>query len=319
MNNSCTGCAAATGNKYYVDPMNGDDATATGSGIVGGVANPSCSFQTVTRALQVVGSFAGAPARRSSSSGRAGQTVPLDATETLPIIVPANVTIATQAGPIRVNLPASSDPNLGNVAGFQLGGDLAALAPDPAAPHHHRRRRRTRSGIGIGVSPGAGKSAALSYVTVQNTRRPRHRGVERHADDRAGRDRHRAPGTALKRRDGLNVAGGLVNITVAARPGADHVQQQHPARHLRDRARASSTSPASRSPCPRPTGRGPSSRAATPSRACASSRRRARPRMSTINGLVAWQNTQNGLRLYGGDKVKVRNSVFLTTCSTAST
>ena len=33
--------------------------------------------------------------------------------------------------------------------------------------------------------------------------------------------------------------------------------------------------------------------------------------MSTINGLVAWGNTQNGLRLYGGTKVKIRNGVFL--------
>ena len=32
---------------------------------------------------------------------------------------------------------------------------------------------------------------------------------------------------------------------------------------------------------------------------------------STVNGLVAWQNAQHGLRLYGGGKVKVRNSVFL--------
>lgn len=33
--------------------------------------------------------------------------------------------------------------------------------------------------------------------------------------------------------------------------------------------------------------------------------------MSSINGLVAFGNTQNGLRLYGGARVKVRNSVFL--------
>src|SRR4029079_2660197 len=33
--------------------------------------------------------------------------------------------------------------------------------------------------------------------------------------------------------------------------------------------------------------------------------------LSTVNGFVAWQNAQNGLRLYGGGKVKVRNSVFL--------
>ena len=88
VNNSCTGCAAATGNKYYVDPVNGSDATATGSGIAGGIANPSCSFRTVTRALQVVGGFAVRRARRSSIVGQSGQTVSLDASETLPIIVP---------------------------------------------------------------------------------------------------------------------------------------------------------------------------------------------------------------------------------------
>ena len=33
--------------------------------------------------------------------------------------------------------------------------------------------------------------------------------------------------------------------------------------------------------------------------------------MSSIDGLVAWKNAQNGLRLYGGAKVRVRNSVFL--------
>jgi len=33
--------------------------------------------------------------------------------------------------------------------------------------------------------------------------------------------------------------------------------------------------------------------------------------MSSVDGLVAWQNAQNGLRLYGGARVRVRNSVFL--------
>jgi len=32
VNNTCTGCSAATGNKYFVDPVNGNDVTATGSG-----------------------------------------------------------------------------------------------------------------------------------------------------------------------------------------------------------------------------------------------------------------------------------------------
>ena len=33
--------------------------------------------------------------------------------------------------------------------------------------------------------------------------------------------------------------------------------------------------------------------------------------MRTINGLVAWGNTQKGLQLFGGEKVKVRDSVLL--------
>ena len=149
VNNSCTGCSPATGNKFFVDPVNGNDAMATGSGMVGGVATPSCSFRTVTRALSAVGGFAVA-GTQIVIVGQSGQTVPLDAAETLPIIVPANVAITTQAGPIRLNLTASGDPNLANVAGFQLAGAGAAIAPDPAAPvtidgatntsgHRHRR------------------------------------------------------------------------------------------------------------------------------------------------------------------------------------
>ena len=147
--------------------MSGNDATATGSGIAGGVATPSCSFKTVTRALQVVGGFA-APGTQIVIVGHNGQTVSLDVTEALPIVVPANVTVATADGAIRLNFPASTDPSFGNVAGFQLAGDLATLAP--------RRGRAlaidgggNTSGIGIGVSPGNGKRAALSYVTVKNT------------------------------------------------------------------------------------------------------------------------------------------------------
>ena len=207
MNNSCTGCAAATGNKYYVDPMNGNDATATGSGMVGGVANPSCSFRTVTHALQVVGGFA-VPGTQIIIVGQSGQTVPLDATEALPIIVPANVTIATQNGPIRVNLPASSDPNLGNVAGFQLGGDLAALAPDPGGAHHHRRRLEQPRASASACRPARASRASLSYVTVQNT--GGHGIAVSNGTLAIGQGvTVTGAGTALKRRDGLNVAGGL--------------------------------------------------------------------------------------------------------------
>ena len=71
--------------------------------------------------------------------------------------MPANVSITTKNGPVRVNLPSSADPNFGNVAGFQLGGDLAAIAPDPAAPITIDGGANV-SGIGIGVSPGSGRA-----------------------------------------------------------------------------------------------------------------------------------------------------------------
>src|SRR5262249_25421252 len=113
---------------------------------------------------------------------------------------------------IRVNLPASGDPTLNNVAGFQLGGDLAAIAPDPAAPITIDGATNT-SGIGIGVSPGAGKSVALAYVTIQNT--GGHGIAVSNGTLTIGQGVNvSGAGTAAKRHDGLNIAGGLVNITV---------------------------------------------------------------------------------------------------------
>ena len=97
VNNSCTGCTAATGNTYFVDPINGDDGTATGSGIAAGVATPTCSFKTVTHALSVA-STVGAAGPRSSSSARPVRP-PSSTGETLPIVVPANVAISTKSGP----------------------------------------------------------------------------------------------------------------------------------------------------------------------------------------------------------------------------
>jgi hypothetical protein len=307
VNNSCTGCAPAAGNVYLVDPIAGNDATATGSGVAGGSANASCSFRTVTRALAAAGGFA-APGTRIVIVGVAGQTTSLDVSETLPIVVPANVTIATKNGPILVSLPASTDPNLANVAGFQLGGDLAALAPDRAAPLTLDGGAQT-SGIGIGVSPGSGKSAAISYVTVQSTGGHAIAVTNGTLTIGAGVAATMA-GTAGKRRDGLNVAGGIVNIAVGAgqAPTTFNANSQHgiyvTGSGVVNILGVPVTTPA-------PNGQGTvqananyfaglrifeSPGAAGPSR---------------IDGLVAWQNTQNGVRLYGGGRVTVRNGVFL--------
>src|SRR4029077_12577070 len=148
--------------------------------------------------------------------GQSGTRVTLDGTETLPIVVPANVTIATTGGPIRLNLPPSGDITLANVAGFQLGGDLAESAPDPAAPITIDGGSNL-SGIAIGVSPGSGKSASLSYVTVQSTGG---HGIAVSSGTLAIGPgvtvTGAGTGSAGKRRDGLNVAKGTVNITVGS-------------------------------------------------------------------------------------------------------
>jgi hypothetical protein len=307
VSNNCTGCSAAVGNKYYVDPVNGSDGTATGSGMAGGVATPSCSFKTVTRALQVVGSFA-VPGTQIIIVGQSGTTVTLTASESLPIVVPANVTIASKDGPIRVNLPASSDPNFGNVAGFQLGGDLAAIAPDPAAPITIDGSTNT-SGIGIGVSPGSGRSAALSYVVVQNT--GGHGIAVSNGSLVVGPGVNvSGAGSTTKRRDGLNVAGGSVAISVVSgqAPSTFNNNTQHGIYVTGAGVVNISGVPVI---VPAPNGQGTVQANGNFFAGLRIFEAPSAAALSSVDGLVAWGNSQNGLRLYGGAKVRVRNSVLL--------
>jgi hypothetical protein len=306
VNNHCTGCSAATGNKYLVDPVNGNDATATGSGLIGSVTNANCSFKTVTRALQVAGGFAVA-GTQIVIVGAAGQTVSLATSEAMPILVPANVTITTRAGPILVTLPASVDPSLSNVAGFQLGGDLSAIAPDPAAPLTIDGSSNT-SGIGIGASPGAGKAASLSYVTVQNT--GGHGLTVTDGTFNIGQGvTVKSAGTTAKRRDGLNVTNGTVRIAVVAgqAPTSFLNNTQHgiyvTGTGVLNVTGVPVTSPA-------PNGQGT---VVTSGNFSAGVRIFEAPgaAASSLNGLVAWANPSTGLRIYGGSKLTVRNSVFL--------
>jgi hypothetical protein len=307
VNNSCTGCAPATGNVYLVDPIAGNDATATGSGLAGGSANASCSFRTVTRALAAAGSFA-ASGTRIVIVGVAGQTTSLDVSETLPILVPANVTITTRNGPILITLPPSADPNLASVAGFQLGGDRAALAPDPAAPLTLDGGGQT-SGIGVGVAPGGGKSAAISYLTVQRTGGHAIAVTNGTLNIGAGVAATMA-GTAGKRRDGLNVAGGTVNIAVGAgqAPTTFNGNSQHgiyvTGAGVVNILGFPITTPA-------PNGQGTVQANANAFAGLRIFESPGAAAGSRVDGLVAWQNAQNGLRLYGGGRVTVRNGVFL--------
>jgi len=84
----------------------------------------------VTKALQTVGGFA-VPGTQIVIVGSASSTISLDPSETMPIVVPANVTISTKTGPIHVTLPVAGDSSFASVSGFQLSGDHAAITPIP--------------------------------------------------------------------------------------------------------------------------------------------------------------------------------------------
>ena len=299
VNNSCTGCAAVTGNTFFVDPLNGDDSTATGSGIAAGVATPSCSFKTVTHALAVASS-AGATGTKIVIVGEAGQTVALAASETLPIVVPANVAISTKSGPIRVNMPTGADTSFG---GFRLVGDQATLAPDASAPITIDGAANT-SGVGIGVSVGAGK-AAISYVTVQNSGGNGIAVVSGTLNIGQGVTVTNAGG-AIKH-DGLNIAGGTVNLVVSAgQATTSFTNNTEHGIYVTGTAVLNVTGV----PVLPANGQGTvvvsgnafdgleifESPGASP---------------STVTGLVAWGNTKQGVQLVGGEKVKLRSSVLL--------
>jgi hypothetical protein len=170
--NTCTRCDSVAGYAYLVDPIGGDDATATGSGMSGGTAAAACSFRTIKQALTVINGLT-APAGTAFTITIVGQTTGstslytvaaggVTSVDTLPITVPANVTITTKTGPVSVALRAT------NSLGFQLTGAGAGLKPIAAAPLTINGANGATGAVGILVAPASG-SASLGNVTVTNT------------------------------------------------------------------------------------------------------------------------------------------------------
>jgi hypothetical protein len=307
VNNHCTGCDGVTGKDFLVDPVNGNDAKATGSGTNGGVVNASCRFKTLTKALLVAGNFA-APGTRIIIVGQAGVTTSLAGNETLPILVPANVTIATQDGPILLTLPATADTvSYANVAGFQLAGDKSGIVADRLAPLTIDGATNT-SGIAVAVAPGTGKTATVSHVSVQYTGG---HGIT----VTSGASITIGPGVTVKNagaathsRNGLNITSGTVHVRGGT--GQDVTTFADNSQHGIYVAGTGVIDilgvPASGTP----NGQGT---VVTSGNVQAGVRIFAAPggAQNVIDGLVAWKNHGSGLRLNGGLKVKVRNSVFL--------
>jgi len=158
--NTCTQCNAVTGTplNYLVDPVDGDDTGATGSGMSGTSTAAGCRFHTIRHALAVIaGLGATAPAGTTITIvGRTGNTALDDVGENPPIQVPDNVTITTMTGPVSLTLAT------GDTAGFQLIGNSSGIQPATGAA---LTINGANHGVGIAVTAG---SATIGNTTVTN-------------------------------------------------------------------------------------------------------------------------------------------------------
>jgi len=157
---TCTHCDAVTGNSYFVDPTNGDDTRANGSGQAGGAASAGCAFKTLTKALEIVGTPTAA-----TTITIVGPSTIVKATALVgvPFDVPARVTITTQGGAVTLSL-ADGD------VGFRfIGGANVASALSPAtgaALTIDRATSTAQPGYGIHVEPTGTGTITISNVTV---------------------------------------------------------------------------------------------------------------------------------------------------------
>ena len=209
--NTCTRCDSVSGNAYFVDPIGGDDETATGSGLSGTTAAPACSFRTLKQALIVVNAL-GATAPAGTTITIVGQATGntslytvaaggITNVEELPIRVPANVTIKTKTGPVILNFRTTDT----NTAGFRLAGAGASISPITAAPLTINGQNRTGS-VGILVASG---TASLGNITVTNTASDGIQVTGGTADFLAGISVTATTGTNA---NGISITGGTAHI-----------------------------------------------------------------------------------------------------------
>jgi hypothetical protein len=167
----CTTCPAVSGSSpvYTVDPVHGSDASGTGN--TTGAGGEACAFQSITRALQVIGSSPAASTTINlvnSKSAGGVLTVPLTggATETFPIDLPANVTLKTSTtvtgtNGITIQVPAQTKGTKAT-AGLVLVGASSGIAGGASAPLTISGQAKTANYGLIVESP----SATIQNVTI---------------------------------------------------------------------------------------------------------------------------------------------------------
>ena len=303
VNNTCTTCDAPAGNSFFVDPVNGSDTNALGSGMAGGVASAACMFKTITHALSALPAT---PAAGTTITvvGEAGKTTQLvvsgTGAEKLPIDIPANVKITTKTGAIELKLPM-------NKVGFRLIGNAAGLVPDAAAPLSIDGGGV--SGTAVVFALAAGDSAALAQVAVKKTNDDGLRVSGGNAAIGAGVSVVDS-GSATQRQSGLEVTAGRAAIDV---PAGSSIVFQHNSEHgikVTGRGELDITGKPAGTP-----GDGKGSVLVKENGDAgiqlAQSPVETTRKTNDIDGVVAHANQGPGLRVLGGSKLKLRNSVSL--------
>ena len=305
---TCSTCNAVSGNKFYVDPVNGNDSTATGSDMSGSTVAPGCAFKTVARAIQFI------PASPAVGTqiiiiGRTSGTTDLVAsdlqTAANAIILPANTTLTNTIGPVTITLKTQATKT--NFSGFQLqnsGSGIAGNANFPLVLNGNSNA----AGVGVVVNPSATGTNlfSLSNVTIQNTGGI---GIRVNAGTLTIGAGVTVSGSAA---DGLLVAAGIANISNSA-----GTQTLFTGNNVGIEASGTGSVNIVGTPTTVPSNNGTVLASfnvneglridQTPGAAGLA--------VSSINGLVAWANgspnVAPGVHLFGGSQVKIRNSVLL--------
>jgi hypothetical protein len=300
---TCTACQAVSNNTYIVDPNNGSDGTGTGSAKSStGGAEEGCALKTIARALQIIGS---SPAIATTIQIVGGGALGPSAAsgETFPIVLPANVSITTQAnsGAVTVTVPTNAtggfvldSPNSGISGSTGSALTITSDAPDGGtAP----------SGIIVRGNAGNGGTTSVGALTVTNMKY----GVQLAAGTLTVNT-----GIALNSNldDGLHVDGGNAVIDVTTGSATFDGNGAHGIIVLNDGSVLLTGSVATTNP--------PAGTIETNGNGAAgvwieqSVGGVAAPPKNGIDGLVSTGNLPgNGMRIVAGSAVTVTNSVFL--------
>jgi hypothetical protein len=146
-------CDPVTNATYVVDPVNGDDGMATGSGTAGGTPSGACAFKTVTAAIAAIGS----PATATTLQIVGTSTV--SAGETFPFTVPANTTVTATGGVVTVTPPAG-------LGAFKLSGAASGIDGGTGLVVQGAKATNAALDIGVDVSGGAGKGIFVKNATI---------------------------------------------------------------------------------------------------------------------------------------------------------